>query len=175
MNSPKIHAERPRRPPLAHAGTLQVLDRTHRDIVEMLTQLHLLIEKLEARGIEEGVRLLARDICTFFDATARPHHAAEEALVFPDLLGSGDPELVQHVRRLQQDHGWLEEDWLELAPQLRAVANGQSWYDIDILRSAVPVFTELYRDHIALEETVVYPASRRFQHGNLMRNLPSGK
>jgi len=175
MTSPKMHAERPHRPALADAGTLEILDRTHREIVEMLTQLHLLIEKLEARGIEEGVRLLAQDICTFFDATARPHHAAEEALVFPDLLGSGDPELIQHVKRLQQDHGWLEEDWLELAPQLRAVANGQSWYDIDILRAAVPVFTELYRDHIALEETVVYPASRRFHHGNLLRHLPSGK
>ena len=55
------------------------------------------------------------------------------------------------------------------------MANGQSWYDIYVLRSGVRVFSELYRDHIALEETVVYPASRRFQHGSLLRNLPSGK
>jgi len=32
-----------------------------------------------------------------------------------------------------------------------------------VLRSAVPVFADLYRDHIALEETVVYPASRKRQ------------
>jgi len=175
MSSPKTCAERPRRPSVSDAGTLEILDRTHREIVEMLAQMHMLIEKLEARGIDEGVSKLAQDICRFFDETARPHHAAEKELVFPDLLASGDPKLVQHVNRLQQDHGWLEEDWLELAPQLRAVANGQSWYDIDVLRSGVPIFTELYRDHIALEETVVYPASRRFHHGNLLRNLPSGK
>ena len=175
MSGPNPRAERPRRPALAHVGTLEVLDRTHREIVEMLTHLHRLIEKLEVRGIDDSVRKLAQDICKFFDETARPHHVAEEELVFPDLLASDDPELVQHVKRLQQDHGWLEEDWLELAPHLRAVANGQSWYDIDVLRTAVPIFTELYRDHIALEETVVYPASRRFHHGDLLRNVPSGK
>jgi len=175
MPSSKSHADRPSRPPRADLDTLKVLDRTHREIMEVLARLHLLIEKLEVRGIDDAVRELAQDICVFFDETARPHHVAEEELVFPDLLASGDPELVQHVNRLQQDHGWLEEDWLELAPQLRAVANGQSWYDIDVLRSGVPVFTELYRDHIALEETVVYPASRRFHHGDPLRDVPPGK
>ena len=175
MPSPKTRAERPHRPPLADPGTMEVLDRTHREIVEMLTRLHMLIEKLEVRGIDDSVRKLAQDICRFFDETARPHHAAEEELVFPELLASGDAELVQHVNRLQQDHGWLEEDWLEMAPHLRAVANGQSWYDIDVLRTAVPIFTELYRDHIALEETVVYPASRRFHHGDPLRDVPPGK
>ena len=163
MHSTKTRTERPRRSPIAGSGTMEVLDRTHREIVAMLAHLHLLIEKLEVRGIDEGVRRLAQDICAFFEETARPHHAAEEELVFPDLLARGDPELVQHVKRLQQDHGWLEEDWRELAPHLGAVANGQSWYDLDLLRSCVPTFTELYRDHIALEETVVYPASRRLR------------
>ena len=161
MSSMKTRFERPRRSPIEGAGTMEVLDRTHRDIMAMLGHLHLLIEKLDTRGGDDDVRRLAHDVCAFFDETARPHHAAEEELVFPDLLARGDPELVQNVKRLQQDHGWLEEDWLELAPQLRAVANGQAWYDIDMLRACVPTFTELYRDHIALEETVVYPASRR--------------
>jgi len=46
---------------------------------------------------------------------------------------------------------------------LRAVVEGYNWYDPDFLRAAVPVFTELYRDHIALEENIVYPESRRRQ------------
>jgi hemerythrin-like domain-containing protein len=174
MSGQKIHAQRPRRAALAHLGTLEVLHRTHGETVEILARLQILIETLEVRGIDEGVRELAQDICRFFDQTARPHHVAEEEFVFPDLLASADPELVQHVKRLQQDHGWLEENWLEMAPHLRAVSNGQSWYDIDILRSAVPTFTELYRDHIELEETVVYPASRRYQRTDLLRNASSG-
>ena len=151
------------------------LDRTHRDIVQMLARMHLLIEKLEVRGIDAGVRKLAGDLCLFFDATARPHHAAEEDFLFPDLLVSGEPELVQHVKRLQQDHRWLEEDWAELSPHLRAASNGQSWYDIDVLRSAVPTFTERYREHIALEDSVVYPASRRLRHArDSLRRMPAG-
>jgi hemerythrin-like domain-containing protein len=174
MSRPKSHPDRPRRSPTAGSATMEVLDRTHREILAMLAQVQLLIEKLEARGIDDGTRRLAHDVCAFFDETARPHHAAEEELVFPDLLATGDAELVQNVKRLQQDHGWLEEDWLELAPQLRAVANGQSWYDIDLLRSCVPTFTELYRDHIALEEDVVYPASRRFRAATSLPGRMSG-
>ena len=165
MSGTKPHPQRPRRSPTEGYATMEVLDRTHREILAMLAHLHQLVEELELRGIDDGVRRLAHDICAFFDSTARPHHAAEEDLVFPDLLASDDAQLVQDVRRLQQDHGWLEQNWLEMAPHLRAVANGQSWYDIDVLRSSVPTYTELYRDHIALEENVVYPASRRVRHG----------
>ena len=93
--------------------------------------------------------------------SARQHHADEERVVFPGLLKSPDATLVQHVLRLQQDHGWLEEDWLELEPQLQAVAEGYSWYDLDTLRAALPIFEDLYRDHIALEESLIYPEARR--------------
>ena len=41
------------------------------------------------------------------------------------------------------------------------MAEGYAWYDPDYLRAAIPVFTELYREHIALEENIVYPESRR--------------
>jgi hemerythrin-like domain-containing protein len=154
---------RPARPPVPALPSFESLDQTHRQVMQTLGQLSQLIEHLDANGVDDRGRLLAKEICLFFDGTARVHHAAEEQMVFPSLLASDDADLVQHVRRLQQDHGWLEEDWLELSPQLQAVAEGYSWYDLDALRAAIPVFTELYRDHIALEETVVYPASRRRQ------------
>ena len=154
---------RPARPPVPPLPSFESLDQTHRQVLQTLGQLSQLIEHLDANGVDDRGRLLAKEICLFFDGTARVHHVAEEQMVFPSLLASEDADLVQHVRRLQQDHGWLEEDWLELSPQLQAVAEGYSWYDLDALRAAIPVFTELYRDHIALEETVVYPASRRRQ------------
>jgi hemerythrin-like domain-containing protein len=155
---PKARPARPAVPPLADFETL---DATHRQVMLTLERLKKLIDQLEAEGLSDGARVIAADICQFFDGSARAHHAAEEQMVFPGLLSSGDAALVQHVQRLQQDHGWLEEDWLELQPQLRAVAEGYSWYDPDFLRAAIPVFTELYRDHIALEEDIVYPASRQ--------------
>ena len=152
---------RPARPAAPALPSFESLDKTHRQVMEMLGQLTRLVDQAEANSIDDRARLLATEICQFFDDTARAHHAAEEQLVFPRLLTGDDAELVQHVRRLQQDHGWLEEDWLELGPHVRAIGEGQGWYDLDVLRSSVPVFTELYREHIALEETIVYPASRR--------------
>jgi hemerythrin-like domain-containing protein len=140
---------------------LDALDKTHRQVMVVLGELAQLIEHLDRAGVDAQARKMAQDICKFFSGSARQHHADEERVVFPGLLKSTDTTLVQHVLRLQQDHGWLEEDWLELEPQLQAVAEGYSWYDLDTLRAALPVFEQLYRDHIGLEESLIYPEARR--------------
>ena len=49
---------------------------------------------------------------------------------------------------------------MELSPHLDAIAGGQSWYDVDLLREGTEVFTALSRDHIALEEACIYPEAR---------------
>jgi hemerythrin-like domain-containing protein len=153
-------ATRPARPAAPPLPAFEALDQTHHQIMRMLERLKTLHEHLAAQGVDDLARELAAEICEFFDGNARAHHEAEERVVFPALLSGGDASLIQHVHRLQQDHGWLEEDWLELQPQLKAVSEGYSWYDLDTLHAAIPIFSELYRDHIALEENIIYPASR---------------
>jgi hemerythrin-like domain-containing protein len=160
-------AARPARPlrPLHEAASalpeFESLDRDHRAALEMLEAFDRLLSHLDERGLDDVARTSAREILSFFAGPARYHHAEEEARVFPGLLATNDLELVQHVHRLQQDHGWLEEDWRELAPQIEAIADGFNWYDLAMLRHALPVFSALYHEHIALEENVVYPAARR--------------
>jgi hemerythrin-like domain-containing protein len=154
-------AARAAREPVAVPDSFEALDQTHRQVMQQLAQLQWLVDHLSANGIDAQAREIARQIIEFFSSTARLHHQEEERAVFPPLLGSDDVELVQHVRRLQQDHGWLEEDWLELSAQLESVAGGYSWYDADILRHEAQVFSLLYHEHIALEETVVYPEAKR--------------
>jgi hemerythrin-like domain-containing protein len=151
---------RPQRPPAPALPPMDGLDRTHRRMLDVLQDLHALIEHLDNQGVDADARASAQAICRFFAETARQHHADEETLVFPALIRKGDKALIQHVLRLQQDHGWLEEDWLELAPQLQAVAQGYTWYELDELRHGVGVFTALYEEHIALEESMVYPEAR---------------
>ena len=70
-------------------------------------------------------------------------------------------QLFPSFRPYNGNVGWLEEDWLELSPQLQAVAEGYSWYELDTLRQAVEVFAGLYQEHIALEESLIYPEARR--------------
>ena len=149
--------------PIPVEQEFEALDTCHREVLATLRDMAALIDHLDDKGVDAVARRMASDIVRFFSQTARAHHADEERLVFPGLLASGDAELVQHILRLQQDHGWLEEDWLELEPQLEAVVNGFTWYDIDMLRAALPVFEQLYRDHIALEESLIYPEARRRQ------------
>lgn len=152
---------RPSRDAVPPLPAMDALDRTHHKVITTLGDLTALIDHLERHGIDDAARRSAKAIRKFFADTASQHHIEEETQVFPALLRKGDPTLVHHVKRLQQDHGWLEEDWLELAPQLQAVAEGHSGYEIDGLRQGVAVFTALYHEHIALEESLVYPEARR--------------
>jgi hemerythrin-like domain-containing protein len=136
------------------------LDHTHAQMLRHLGQLAELVDRLDAQGADAIAREGARTLYDFFASTARRHHADEERHVFPPLLADGDAELVQHVLRLQEDHHWLEQDWAELAPMLQGVAEGYGGWDVDVMRHSVRVFAELYREHIALEETIVYPRAR---------------
>lgn len=140
--------------------TFVALDACHRRVQEQLVALGALLARLDSHGLDRTARDLAGTAVRFFDSEARRHHEQEERVVFPPLLASGAPELVQHVRRLQQDHGWLEENWLELQPLLAAIADGHGWVDLDLLRNVIEVFGALYDDHIALEESLVYPQAR---------------
>ena len=153
--------DRPARSPAPPMPSFEALDRTHAQVMEVLKQFDSLLQHLDENGADAVAQASAREIHEFFAGGARQHHADEERYVFPWLLNSKDAELVANVQRLQQDHGWLEEDWLELAPQIEAIAQGFTWYDLDVLRQALPVFTQLYQDHIALEESMVYPEARR--------------
>jgi len=138
----------------------QELDACHRQIHEHLAGLTALAQHVQLVGIDAEVMQQAGAIEQFFSGTSRDHHAQEERSVFPALLSSGNSELETAVRTLQQDHGWIEENWIELGPQLRAIATGSNWVDPAEFLHAVEVFVELCMGHIALEETLIYPESK---------------
>lgn len=138
----------------------EALDQDHQKIVAVLADMAQLLEHLTDHGVDAHAQQTAKKIFVFFNESARQHHADEELHVFPALIREGDDTLVQHILRLQQDHGWIEEDWLELAPQFESIAAGYHWHNPEQLALAVPVFTALYHDHIALEESLIYPQAK---------------
>jgi hemerythrin-like domain-containing protein len=139
------------------AAPAEALDACHRQILERLGALAALARRLESSGVDAEASRQAGAIEAFFSATSRQHHADEEKTVFPPLLASSDAALVAAVRTLQQDHGWIEENWLELAPKLRAIAAGDDNADAAEFQHAVEIFLDLMQGHIALEETLIYP------------------
>jgi hemerythrin-like domain-containing protein len=138
----------------------EVLDACHRQTLATLGKLSALVSGLDSAGPDAQARATAAEIVSYFSTVARQHHEDEERHVFPKMLSSSDPEIVQAVLRLQQDHHWLEQDWSELAPMLDAMAAGQTWYDLDTLREGVEVFVALSHDHVDLEESCIYPQAR---------------
>ena len=150
---------------------LEGLDVCHRQMLFSLGKLSALIARLATFGPDADARETAREISDFFSTTVRLHHEDEERHVFPKMLAAGDPELVQAVRRLQTDHGWLEENGRDLSPHVAAVASGQSWYDLDLLRDGAAVFTALLHDHIALEESLIHPQARDRMRGAERREM----
>jgi hemerythrin-like domain-containing protein len=136
------------------------LDACHQQIQQHLDLFNQLQSLLEADSDSPACRQQAGAIESFFSGTSRQHHADEEKNVFPALLASDNAELVQAVLTLKQDHGWIEQNWLELAPMLRAIAQGEDWPDLAELQHYIAIFLTLCQDHIALEESLIYPAAK---------------
>ena len=140
--------------------TFEPLDHCHRETLRMLTELAMLVARIETIGVDTHARDTARLVDRYFREDLRQHHLDEETYVFPALGACGDAETLQAIARLKQDHAWLRADWRILSPLIQAVASGLSWVDLDTLRDGVEVFCTLARDHIALEESLIYPQAR---------------
>lgn len=146
--------------PDPHLKKLTALDACHQQIQQHLSLLSDLQMLLETESDSAACRQKAEAIESFFSGTSRQHHAEEEKHVFPSLLASGNAELVQAILTLKQDHGWIEQNWLELAPMLRAIAQGEDWPDVAELKHYIEIFLTLCQDHITLEESLIYPAAK---------------
>jgi len=147
-----------------------MLHACHDRVRRSLDLLGRLCERVVQGRVDAAVHDAAADVLRYFDRAAPQHHEDEERHVFPRLLGSNDSETVQAVLRLQQDHHWMDVDWRELSPALAAIAADQGGYDVGALREGVEIYTALTHDHIALEESCIYPLAReRFGSAELQQ------
>lgn len=156
----------------AHPQPFKALDACHLQIQQHLEELQRMALHMETAGLNEADRKLAGEIEAFFSSTSREHHDQEEKVVFPPLLTSGNTELQNAVRTLQQDHGFIEENWIELGPQLRGIAEGNDWFDTAEFQHNVALFLELLNGHIALEESLIYPESKMMWAEAVARRIP---
>ena len=140
------------------AGVMGLFDNSHQQIAAMLQRLTQLANDLAEQGTTLPLRTEARAVRDWLGREAREHHLDEERHIFPPLLASGDEELMHVTRLLQQDHGWLEENWLSIQPELPAAVEGFTSFNAASLQETSRLFCQLYADHMLLEESVAYPA-----------------
>jgi iron-sulfur cluster repair protein YtfE (RIC family) len=148
----------------------EVFDFCHRDILTHLDELTALVSTWQARKDEARCNL-ARELIAFFAGPAREHNYDEERHVFPNLLLHADEEVKRAAETLCEDHAWIELYWLDIEPQLAAVACGTSTFDLRALRSAAEVFDSVMRYHIALEESLLYPQLRGRLKSSVVRSI----
>src|SRR3954468_18884163 len=129
-----------------------------------LAELQSLVNHMEDRGWDTWARDHARSVIDFFSHTARQHHVDVDRQIFPLVSGRGDPSIDFSIDRLRQDQGWLEENWREVLAQLQPVAEGFGGYDVDMLRHASAVYAALLLEHLAREQSQVFPAARASAH-----------
>jgi hemerythrin-like domain-containing protein len=160
-NSFVSHLDRAAMTLLSTFRSFEALDNCHQQIQVRLRELAELADQLEQNdGVDAAARAKAQEIVTFFSTVARAHHAAEELDVFPCLLTSHNTETVAQVRRLIEDHFWIEKYWHDLSPLLEAVSQGTMSGDKVEFAKAVTLFLELCNLHLESEESMIYPEAK---------------
>jgi pyridoxamine 5'-phosphate oxidase len=131
----------------------------HERVHRMCSLLCRLREHIETSGADEAAGVSAQSILRYFDEAAPRHHEDEECDLFARLSalpGRQDGDTVARaIAQLQAEHAALEQRWHEIRPQLQAVVRGEA---PRLSAQDVQAFDLAYRQHIALEETVLLPA-----------------
>ncbi len=140
-----------------------MLTACHERVIRTLALLERLRQHMDKVGIDADAVDAAKDVMRYFDIAAPRHHEDEELHVFPALLAVDDTSLHDVVHKLQQDHKDMECAWIQARKVLakltdvdRQISNSR-FSDAD--QVALSAFSELYDQHIELEESLVYPAA----------------
>jgi hemerythrin-like domain-containing protein len=137
-----------------------MLHACHERVRRSLELLLKVCRRVEAGRVDESVRRGAADVVRYFDTAAPQHHEDEEQHIFPRLLAeSPDARVRAAVRRLQEDHLWMEAQWARLRTPLAALAAGHGEGCSDEYSALARRFAALYTRHVRREDRLVLPAA----------------
>jgi hemerythrin-like domain-containing protein len=131
----------------------EMLGACHDRVERSLALLLRLAAHLQTQGADSQARDAARDVLRYFDIAAPHHHEDEERHVVPRLRALGEAALAE---LLLQEHRDMQAAYQRLRPGLLALRDAAELPDT----ADWPAFATLYRAHIELEETRIYPATR---------------
>jgi hemerythrin-like domain-containing protein len=133
---------------------LEMLRACHGRIQAQCTTLKRLREHLATHGHDAQASQAAFAILRYFDTAGQHHHQDEEQDLFPKLRATQDGRAESLIARLLQEHQGMEAAWKNLRPLLLDIANDKA----PVLDEAITQhFTELYAQHIELENTMLLP------------------
>jgi len=147
-------------PAVGFEQPFEMLQACHKRVQRSLDLLRRLTAHIDAHGHDAASRSAAADVLRYFDLAAPLHHEDEELHVFPALAASPDAGVRQAIATLRDDHRRMAERWARARLVLLA------WRDQpqppapdEAVRATLKAFGDVYDAHIALEESLVYPAA----------------
>jgi hypothetical protein len=158
----------------ADAGADSPLDAFSRCHAGILAQLEATGELPALVDAARRSRELAAATVELFEHAVLPHHAEEEAELFPAVLQSARPDEAEGVRllvaQLTAEHRAIETQWKQLRPALKAAAQGQRTH---VGADAIGALLEAYRQHARTEERRFLPLAQGIlgRDGNHMAAL----
>lgn len=148
-----------------------MLGDCHRRIVRFLHVLAALATGQKGGMLSDEQRTLLATSLRYFREAAPKHTADEEESLFPRLRQLDNPEidgLLAQIDSLEQDHECAERSHVEV-DRLgeRWLRDGQlSTEDASHFETLVTQLEALYRQHIGVEDTQVFPAAARVLSAN---------
>ena len=139
-----------------------MLDACHERVQRMLALLQRLQTHLTNAGCDVQAQDAARDILRYFDQAAPHHHLDEERHLVPVLrtLGGADDRLAD---TMLAQHAEMALQWTALRTVLLALTDvlpDGAASPVALGSEQVQTFVGLYREHMVLEDDLIYPHCR---------------
>lgn len=149
---------------------LGLLSDCHRRVEKFLGVIHKVAEQAKGGALGAEQRAGLETALRYFRQAAPMHTADEEASLFPRMRACGSPEVaaaLAQIEGLESDH--------KVADAAHKIVDdlSQRWLDAgtlkagdaaELLRQAQSL-VDIYREHIALEDDVIFPLAGRALDG----------
>jgi hemerythrin-like domain-containing protein len=142
-----------------------LLSDCHRRIEVFLETLAAVGKVMDKPPSEDTARALQTAL-VYFRQAAPKHTADEEESLFPRLRGREEAELksaLSTLDRLEKDHDTVSplHAEVERLAEMYLETGSLSASDIQAFRTAVASLQEIYREHIRVEDSTVFPLAAR--------------
>jgi len=142
-----------------------LLSDCHRRIEMFLGSLEAVAKVIDSSWSDETARALKAAL-RYFREAAPKHTADEEESLFPRLRQVQDPEVqsaLDQLDRLEKDHRWADPLHAEVERLgLQYLSTGTlSPDESEAFRKAVAELSSMYRQHIIVEDGLVFPVAAR--------------
>lgn len=156
LREPEMGIQIGAKPDSGFDDPLGMLSDCHRRIEHFLGILCLVAERAQGRTLTAEETSAVEAALTYFRVGGQRHTADEEQSLFPRLMAAGG---FAELERLEQDHDEADQLHVDIDDLYRSwIASGSlGETDSHRLLASTDRLRDLYKAHIQVEDTVVFP------------------